>query len=197
MNQPYARLVRIVAALAVAGLAWSSAHGQEQNAEAAPLAPSASNGGKAELLPPRPLAAEADPLNRRVAADTVDGLILTVTIDGDAVVLDSAVAARVPRKLARAERDPGPDAVKATALANGQVISTTVVPDTVINAQEDGGLVRTPRRQIALVLATDRPADTVAIEAPATGARASLDVRSAYAEICRADPRNKWCARGR
>ncbi len=161
--------------------------------EHAVLTPSASDGGKAELLPPRPIGDDADPLNRHVAADTVDGLVLAVTIDGDTVRLDSALPARVPRKLARAERQPGGDAVTATALANGQVVSTTVVPDTVLNASEGEGLVRTPRRQIALVLATDRPVDTVTIEAPATGARASLDVRSAYAQICQADPNNRWC----
>jgi len=157
------------------------------------LAPVASEGGRAELLPPRPVAEENDSVNRRVAADTVEGLVLTITIDGDAVRLDAAVPARVPKKLARTRRDTGADLVFATALASGQVVGRSVVPDTLINASEGDGLVRTPVRQIALVLATERAVDTVTIEAPATGARAELDVRGAYAEICRADPASRWC----
>lgn len=200
MNRPRIRIAWFAMLLPLGVLVQTAGAQQEDtrdDLQDGPLTPGASDGGKAELIQPRPVGDDADPLNRYVAAETVDGLVLTVTIDGDAVRLDSAVPARVPRKLARAERKPGPDAVTATAMANGRVVSRTVVPDTVLNASEGEGLVRTPLRQIALVLATERPVDTVTIEAPATGARASLDVRGAYAEICKADPNSRWCPRQR
>ena len=95
--------------------------------------------------------------------------------------------------MAQADRETAGDMVKATAVSGGQTIATTIVPDTVLNAAEEEGLVRTTRRQISLVLASDGPIDTVEIEALATGARASLDVKSAYAEICEANRDSNWC----
>lgn len=157
--------------------------------------PSASEGGKAQLLPPRPVAATDDPVNAKAAADMVDGLALAITIDGSTVTLDSAVPARVPRRLARADRQAGENVVKATAYAGAQAVATTVLPDPVLNASEGDGLVRTARRQVALVLAADRPVDRVTIEAPATSASATLDVRAAYARLCEANrDNNKWCS---
>lgn len=155
--------------------------------------PTASHGGRAELLPEQPIAENEDPVNQKVAAETVDGVVLSVTIDGTSVTLNAANLARVPRRMAVADRATGGDTVKATALANGQVIATTVVPDNVLNASEGEGLVRTARREITLVLAADRPIDTVMVEAPATAASASLDLRSAYSNICEADPNSIWC----
>jgi hypothetical protein len=159
------------------------------------LAPTASDGGRAELLPARPVAPDADPVMRLVADTMVDGLVVSVTIDGATVTLDSAVLARVPRRQARADRAVEGDQVRATAFIGNQSVATTVVPDNVLNASEGGGLVRTDKRQISLALAADRPVDTVTIEALATNARATLDVRQAYARACEADRSSKWCRR--
>lgn len=155
--------------------------------------PTASHGGKAELLPPRAVAEADDPVNQKAATDSVDGVVLTITIDGANVSLDGAALARVPRRAARGDRDPVGDAVKVAGMIGGKVVTTTIVPDNVVNASEGGGLVRTTRRQIVVALATDRPLDSVSVEAPATAAKATLDVRAAYARICAADPRSRWC----
>jgi hypothetical protein len=162
----------------------------EPSVQAAPIA---SDGGKAELLPPRPLAESDDALNKAVAAQTTDGMVIVITIDGALITLDSALPARVPKRHARSSRAGAGDVVKASAFAGGQLVSSTVVPDTVLNASEGGGLVRTEKRQISMVLALDRPIDTVSVVALATAASASLDVRAAYARICEADRTNKWC----
>jgi hypothetical protein len=103
----------------------------------------------------------------------------------------------VPRRQARSDRAGGADVVRATAFLGAQALATTVVPDTVLNASEGGGLVRTERRQIALVLALDRAVDTVVVEALATNARATLDVRQAYARACETDRSSKWCQQPR
>ena len=189
-----ATLLRL-AGLAVAASTALHVHAQVTTAPASTDAPTASDGGRAVLIPPRPVDEATDPVNRKVAADTVDGLVMTVTIDGPSVTLDSAIAARVPRRLARSDRAAGENFVRATAFSGGQVVSTTVLPDVVLNASEGEGLVRLTRRQIALVLSADRPIDTVTIEAPATAASATLDVRQAYARICEADRNNQWCPR--
>lgn len=157
--------------------------------------PSASHDGKTQLIPARALPESEDELNRLSQAQTVDGLVLVLTIDRTSITVDSAVPARVPRRQARSERVVGGDLVRATAFASGQAIATTVVPDTVLNASEGGGLVRTERRQIALVLAVDRAVETVVVEALATNARATLDVRQAYARACETDRNSKWCPR--
>lgn len=120
--------------------------------------------------------------------------MLTVTIDGATVTLDAVAPARVPRRVARASRNPVGDSVRVTGFIAGKAVATTVLPDNVLNASEGEGLVRTTRRQLAIALATDRPLDSVTVEAPATAAKATLDVRAAYARICEADPRNKWCS---
>ncbi|MFY0563807.1 hypothetical protein ACN28E_08170 [Archangium lansingense] len=192
-----ARCAGALLAALVATSAWAQAPSPSPDqAQAEPVGvgrPTASHGGKAELVPPRPVAESDDPVNKRVAADTVDGVVLAITIDGNSVTLDAVAPARVPRRLARPNRDPVGDRVKVTGLIADKVVATTIVPDNVLNASEGDGVVRTTRRQIAVVLATDQPLDTVVVEAPATGAKASLDVRAAYARICQADPRNKWC----
>ena len=168
---------------------------QSQPGSEGPAEPTASHDGKAELRPPRPVAEGEDPLNQLVGRQTVDGVVLSITIDEATVTLDAIAPARVPRRTARANRDPGGDRVTVTGLVNGETVATTVVPDNVLNASEGEGLVRTPRRQIAVALATDRPLDEIRVEAPATGAKATLDARPAYARICAADPNNKLCAR--
>lgn len=140
-------------------------------------------------IPGQPVVSTADPVNQRVAASTVDGLMVVVTISGDTVRLDSATPARVPA----ARRDSaGGDRVTATGFAGGIQISQVSVPDGVVNVQEGVGLVRVTRRQVVLPLPAPRPLDTVEIRAPATGATARLDVRPAYAAYCegpRRDPR--------
>jgi len=158
-------------------------------------APIASHGGKAELLPGEPVTEADDPVNRLVNSETVDGLLLTITIDGANATLDSATLARVPKRLARADRDVQGDSVEVSGFVDGQEVSRTVVPDNVLNASEGEGLVRTTRRQIALALAADRPLDFVLVRAAATGVDVSLDVRSAYARICEADRGSPWCPR--
>ena len=159
--------------------------------------PAASDGGKVEVLPSRPIEQDADQLNELVAAETVDGLVLVVTIDRASVTLDSAVPARVPRRLTGPDRKIAGDVVRTTGFVNNEEIASTVTADNVVNASEGGGLVRTERRQITIVLAAERPIESVAIDAPATGAIARLDVRAAYAEYCKADPTGKWCPKAR
>jgi len=159
--------------------------------------PTASDGGKVEIVPTRSLDENADQLNKLVAAETVDGLVLVVTIDRSSVTLDSATPARVPRRLTGLERKTAGDVVRATAFVGSDSIASTVTPDNVINASEGGGLVRSDRRQVTIVLAADRPIESVEIDAPATGAKARLDVRPAYAQYCKADPAGRWCPQAR
>ncbi|HMM65940.1 MAG TPA: hypothetical protein PKC03_03270 [Dokdonella sp.] len=192
MNDSRARIFQTAILVLVASFAVSVA-AQTGNETSVAGPPTASDGGKAELLPPRPLADADDTLNQRVATQTVDGLVIVLTIDEANITLDSVELARVPRRQARAIRNTAGDQVKVVGLSGGREISTTVVPDTVLNASEDTGLVRTVKRQISVALAADQPLDAVRVEAPATSASALLDVRGAYARICEADPRSKWC----
>ncbi len=201
MTRPMPARRRLAAVALCAGIA---AHAPSMSQVPAPPAggpglpaPYASHGGRAELSPPRPIAESADPVNLRVATDTVDGLVLAITIDGPTVILDAAVPARVSSRQARGHRATEGPRVKVTAFAGGQVVSTAMLPDNLINASEGGATVRIERRQLAFTLAVDRPVDTVTVEAPATAASGTLDVRPAYARICEADPHNKWCPRDR
>lgn len=159
--------------------------------------PVASDGGRGELLQGAPVSEDDDPVNRLVAAQSVDGLLLSITIDGATATLDSAVLARIPRRIVRPDRVVAGDSVEVRGLVDGQEVARTIVPDTVLNASEGGGLVRTTRRQIVAALASDRPLDAVQVIAPATGADVVLDVSAAYAAICKADPNNTWCPRQR
>jgi len=149
-------------------------------------------GPKIRDLPVTPVADADDPVNRYVATQTVDGLVLSVTIDGPNVTLDQAVPARV-RKTVRRPTGTGDYApVTALGFAGGTRISEAIVADSVVRALDDwntphqGALVRVMRRQIVIPLAASRALDTVEVTAPATGAHATLDVRAAYAEYCRA-----------
>lgn len=156
--------------------------------------PSASHGGTATLSEPQPIADSDDPLNALVTRETVDGIVLTLTIDRDQIRLDSAAPARIPRNAARAERNTGGgDAVTVTGFAGAQQIGRAVVPDVVVNAQEDGGIVRTERRQIVVPLAVDRPVDRIEVTAPATNARATIDVSAAWRPYCDEARRSPWC----
>lgn len=168
---------------------------------AAPLlAQPANYGANIRDIPPRAVAEADDPVNRYVAANTVDGMVLALTIDGDRVRLDRATPARVPKPPARKVAPSGTgDAapVTATGFAGGRQVSSAAVSDQVVNVQEDfqhrggGGLVRLTRRAVQIALAAPVPLDRVEISAPATGARAMLDVRPAYAELCRASRGDK------
>lgn len=183
-------------------LAWLLANGQTQDDDqesrmesilASP--PTATRGGVASVSRPQPLAESDDTVNQLVSATTTDGLVLSILIDGTHIELLSAYPARVPIHLASSERNDQGDLVRAVAMAGGQQISTTVVPDLVINSLEGEGLVRVERREISLVLQADVPLDSVEISAPATDANAVIDVRQAYARWCEADPRGPWCPR--
>lgn len=161
-------------------------------------APLASNGGTARMIEPRPVAPEEDPLNAFSQAQTVDGMIVNLTIDGDAAMLDAAVVARVPRTAANRDSKglEEDDVVVVTGYAGGEVVAKAVVPDLVRNALEGEGIVLTSRRQLSVALAADLPIDRIEVEAVATNARGSFNTSAAYGWICEADPRNKWCVRG-
>ena len=145
---------------------------------------------------PRPVAAAEDPVNRKVTASTIDGLVVAVTIDGATIRLDSATPARVSKGAARGRNGDG-DRVTAVGFAGGNRVSETTVPDALLNAEEGGGLVRVAKRQVMLTLAAPRAIDTVEVRAPATGATARLDVRAAYApysSYCKGEtPNPKFC----
>lgn len=188
--------MRILSARAVltASLITLASAAHAQSATTADNGPAASDGGKAVLIEPRPLAEADDPVNARVLAETANGLALSLTLDGATVRLDSAVPARVPRRQARSTREDG-DLVTVTGLSGGRVVATTVVPDAVLNASEGTGLVRLTRRQVAVVLVSAAPIDTIQVSAPATAASATLDVRAAYARLCEAAPQHEQCPR--
>src|SRR5205807_2672301 len=103
---------------------------------------------------------------------TVDGLVLSVTIDGPNVTLDQATPARV-RKTQRKPAGQGDFApVTATGFAGGVQISQAAVPDSVVRALDDwntphrGALVRATKRQVVIPLAASRALDTVEVSAP-------------------------------
>jgi hypothetical protein len=158
-------------------------------------------------LPRTPVRDADDPVNGYVAKQTVDGLVLSVTIDGANVTLDQAVPARV-RKTVRKPSGQGDFAsVTAVGFAGGARVSEAVVPDSVVRALDDwntphkAALVRVTKRQVVIPLASPRALDTVEVTAPATGARARLDVRGAYVGYCHAGEKahvreNPMCPRG-
>jgi hypothetical protein len=141
-------------------------------------------------LEPQAVAADSDPINRQ-AETTVDGLVLTVTIDSASIRLDTVTLARIPA----AGRPGGSgDRVTAVGFAGGSRVSETSAPDAVENVEEGRGLVRLTRRQVILTLPAPRALDAVEVSAPATGATARLDVRGAYAAYCKVyNPDNKYC----
>ena len=189
--------IHILAALCAGSIFAGQVSAQLATAQQELARPSASDGGKVEMLPARPVEESADELNGLVKAETVDGLVLVVTIDRTTVTLDSAMPARVLRSSTGSDRKVAGDMVRATAFVGNEAIAATVMPDNVVHASEDGGLVRIERRQIVIPLAANRPIERVEINAPATGARATLDVRVGYTEFCKADPAGKWCPRAR
>lgn len=134
-------------------------------------------------VPARPLAPANDPVNQQVAATTEPGLVIVLTIEGDSIHLERATPARVPK--AKRDSAAAGDRVTAVGYAAGARISTTTVPDAVLNVQEGVGMVRVTKRQVIMPLPAPRALDTVVITAPATGATARIDVRAAYAEYCR------------
>lgn len=154
---------------------------------------------RVEDTPPRPVSEAEDPLNRLVSNETVDGLVVAVTIDGTNISLDQAMPARIPR-ITRVDRLGSGDLSPVTAIgyASGVRVSEAQAPDSVLRALDDwngrGQTVRFTRREVVIALPAPRALDTVEVIAPATGARARLDVRSAYAPWCRAaTERNPMC----
>jgi hypothetical protein len=138
------------------------------------------------------MAAANDPVNRQ-AADGIDALILTLTIDSTSVTLDRATLARVPRTAAQRSTGEG-DRVTVIGFAGGTRVSETSAPDANLNTQEGVGLVNLTRRQVILTLPAPRALDTIEVNAPSTRATARLDVRAAYARYCPQYNRdNRFC----
>lgn len=162
-------------------------------------APAFAQQPRVQDTPPQAVNEAEDPLNRFVANETVDGLVVAVTIDGPNITLDRATPARIPRASRPRSTGTGDFApVTAVGYASGAQISEAQAPDSVVRALDDwngrGSLVRVTRREVVIALPAPRALDTVEVTAPATGARARLDVRGAYAPWCRAAPeRNPMC----
>jgi hypothetical protein len=171
----------------------SPAGSQEAPLKSESLQPTASEGGEARFIAPRPVDPADDPVNARAAEDGVDGLIVTLTVDGASVTLDGARPARIPKTAVRANLNIEGDAVRVSAFAGGDAVSDVVVPDPVLYASEGGGLVRMTRRQVVVAIPADRAIDRIEVEAGATLARSSLDVSGAYADYCKDNPRGNWC----
>lgn len=143
-------------------------------------------------LEPHPVTVADDSVNK-LAESQIDGLVLAVTIDGAAIQLDNVTLTKLPRNASQRGAGAG-DRVTVVGFAAGARVSESSAPDTVLNVQEDVGVVRLTKRQVVLSLPAPRAVDTVEVSAPATGATARIDVRSAYAPYCkeyRSD--NKFC----
>lgn len=199
-HMPLLASLLTLALVSASGASWGqdrAAAGTADNPDTRIAAPVASDGGRGELLQGAPVSEADDPVNRLVASETVDGLLLSITLDGATATLDSAMLARIPGRIVRPDRAVQGDRVEVRGLVDGQEVARTVVPDNVLNASEGDGLVRTTRRQIVAALAADRPLDSVQVRAAATGVDVVLDVSAAYAVICKAEPDNRWCPRQR
>lgn len=156
-----------------------------------------SRGPAVRDLEPRPVAAADDPVNALAAYNT-DGLVLTLTIDSATVHLDSVVLAQIPQSATKRRTRLRGDQVTVVGFADGTRISEASAPDGTLNVQEGTGLVRMTRRQVVVSLPAPRALDTVQVVAPATGAKAQLDVRSAYAMYCKEYRQdNRYCPRRR
>lgn len=140
--------------------------------------------------PPRPMAASEDPVNRMVAAATVPGLIVSLKIDGNTIALERAQPARIPKPRDRAATG---DTVTVTGISGARAVASVTAADPLMVAVEEGGVVRAEQRTIDVALPTPSAIDTIEVRLSATGATARLDVRAAYAEICRALPRDPVC----
>jgi len=148
---------------------------------------------KVQDLEPRAVAAADDQVNRQGEA-TIDGLVLTLTIDGAAVSLDQVTLARIPPAAAQRGAEAKGDRVTVVGFAAGTRVSEASAPDAVLNAQEGVGLVRATKRQVVVSLPAPRALDEVEVSAPATGATARLNVRAAYASYCKEYRRdNRYC----
>jgi hypothetical protein len=153
-------------------------------------------GSEAVVSSEKPLADADDPINRQAAAETVEALIVSLTLDGREARLDSAVPARVPRGVIQKRQDEG-DRVTVIALAGGREIARTSVPDQVINIEENKGLVQLTRRQISLAVPMGRAPDKLQVLAPATGVDTAVDPGPMLAMWCQSERPNPWCPRQR
>lgn len=142
----------------------------------------------------KPLADADDPINRQAIAETVEALIVGLTLDGREVRLDSAVPARVPRGAIQKRQGEG-DRVTVVALAGGREIGRASVPDQVINIEEGKGIVRQARRQISIAVPLDRAPDRLQVLAPATGVEMALDPAPMLAMWCQGERPGVWCPR--
>ena len=157
--------------------------------------PSNSDGAsQAVVISEKPVADADDPVNRQATADTVEALIVSLTLDGGQARLDSAVPARVPRGVIQKRQDEG-DRVTVVALAQGQEIARASVPDQVINIEENKGIVRLTRRQISLAVPMGRAPDRLQVLAPATGVDMAVDPAPMLAMWCQGDRPGVWCPR--
>ena len=83
-----------------------------------------------------------------------------------------------------------------TGLTNGRTVGRVQVADVSQRVVEGVGLQRTDDRVIHAALPTPGVVEEIEVSVSATGTRTRLDVRSAYAEMCRAVPTSVPC-RGR
>lgn len=140
---------------------------------------------------PRPLAAADDPVNQWVEAGTVDGLMLTVNVDGPTITLASAQPARIVRP--RKASDVSGDRVTVRGLSSGAEISTLTVADPLVRVVEREGIVRAEQRTLHLALPTPSAVDEIEVHVSVSGAKARFDVRPYYAEICRVLAEHPLC----
>lgn len=146
-------------------------------------------------LEPRPVVADSDPVNLLQRQSTIDGLVLTLTIDSTSIHLESVVLTKIPSTASQRGTGAGGDRVTAVGFAAGVRVAEASAADAVLNVQEGVGVVRLAKRQVVVALPAPRALDTVEVSAPATGATARLDVRAAYAPYCKEyRPDNKYCS---
>ena len=182
--------MRTIAAI----LLLSAAPGLAQPAPDRPAA-TATNSDRASqavVSSEKPLADADDPINRQAAAQTVEALIVSLTLDGREARLISAIPARVPRGVIQKRQGDG-DRVTVIALAEGREIGRASVPDQVINIEEGKGIVRLARRQISLAVPVGRAPDRLQVLAPATGVDTAVDPAPLLAVWCQGERSGVWC----
>lgn len=149
---------------------------------------------QAEVISEKPIPDADDPINRQAEADTVEALVLLMTLDGREARLEQAIPARVPRGAIQKRQDES-DRVTVIALAGGRELARASVPDQLINIEEETGVVTLQRRQISLAVPLDRAPDQLRVLAPASGVDMAVDAGPLLAPWCRSERPGPWCPR--
>ncbi len=128
--------------------------------------------------------------NSVVLDQLIPGLIVVIDIDGNTPSLIEAHVASIPKSPSQQKLG---ELININGLSDGEMVTSTAIPDQRVNAHEMSGLVILEKRTVIGALPLPQRIDTLEVLLPGEVPPKLFNVRKQIEDYCKKNPKSYLC----